>query len=119
MSYENRMVPLNGYIIGQQAPERSMGGILIPTTVASLNNKRVVVLEVGGDVTSVKPGDVVVLPQVGFAIIRQKGREFFLIKERELMAKWVIADPDSYDLDVDVVMAESKEALNESIQDHS
>ena len=35
------------------------------------------------------------------------------------MAKWVIADPDSYDLDVDVVMAESKEALNESIQDHS
>ena len=85
----DKMVACGSYMLCELAPEKSTGGILIPDSVKSRDNKRAVVTSKGPEcVGEIKLGDVVLLPQVGFATIKVKSSTMFLIKERDVMARW-------------------------------
>lgn len=96
------MVPTADFVLAVPLLEKSsVGGILLPPSVTSRDNKRALIVAIGSKVVDLAAGDVVVLPQVGYASISQKGKEYYVIREKDVLVKWVDVDPETFDADVE------------------
>jgi chaperonin GroES len=78
-----------------ESQETTYGSIIVPD-MENDTNKVVEVVAVGtghysltGDLipTQLKPGDIVVLPTMGFTRFQHEGNEYFVGKENEILAK--------------------------------
>jgi len=78
-----------------ESQETTYGSIIVPD-MENDTNKIVEVVAVGtghysltGDLipTQLKPGDIVVLPTMGFTRFQHEGNEYFVGKENEILAK--------------------------------
>lgn len=92
------VVPTQNYLLCTEfeANERQ-GGLFIPDGISARNNKRALVLKAGPgriingqlEQLTCKPGDIVLLPNVGYAEIMIEDRPYYVLRDDSVMFKCV------------------------------
>ncbi len=99
----------------QEVEETTYGSIIVPDIGKDRNEHGTVIAvgpgkptQMGGFIkTTVKPGDKVVLPTIGFTKLQHEGDEYYIGPENQILAK--ITEK----LDVVEILEETKETLTE------
>lgn len=89
-----RIIPLDDYILFKREQIKTKSGIILPEkSDFAMEMTKNIVLDVGGKVKKVKPGDeIVMLSKTAMRIDfpeRSIGKDQFLIKEENIIAKIV------------------------------